>query len=242
MLANVPVGKWVLETQFNHALLVLGKSSFTQRIDVLQVEGSQLRFTDYNRQRRIQRIKHMNLPKIVVGDVVDAVLKGEIITMMHCTNCQNRFNNGVAKAVRERLPEGWEADCLFSSAVPDPQDRLGRISIPPSRIHPPRVINLYGQLERGVEYDDKGVQIRRMNYGALADAMVLARKFLLEHCTNPSGYRLGFPVNMAAKRAGGDWTIVREMIMFIFREFDVTFYEFSEGDDMSKDTNEVGND
>lgn len=238
MLVDVPVGRWVLETFSGHSILVLGKSSFTQRIDVLKVVGSEFRLTDYNRQRRIQRIKHMT-PKIVKGDVVDAVLKGEIITMMHCTNCQNRFNNGVAKAVREQLPEGWEADCLFSSAIQDPKDRLGRISVPPSRIHPPRVINLYGQLDRGVEYDDKGVQIRRMNYGALADAMVLARKFLMEHCTNPAGYRLGFPVNMAAKRAGGDWTIVQEMIMFIFREFDVTFYEFTEGDDMSKDTNEV---
>uniref|UniRef100_A0AAU6VYA7 Macro domain protein n=2 Tax=unclassified bacterial viruses TaxID=12333 RepID=A0AAU6VYA7_9VIRU len=153
-----------------------------------------------------------------VGDVVDAILSGEVIAIGHQANCFNTMNSGVAKAIRTRLPCAWEADQL---TVKGDRDKLGTISVGQLRNcltgEPTGLVyNLYGQYNYG--YDNAGYT----DYHALTKALIAMRDDLL---TGNNLTEVGFP-KIGAGLGGGDWSIISTLIADVFCDsgFNVTIY------------------
>lgn len=149
-----------------------------------------------------------------VGDVINAILYGDLVAIGHQANCFNTMNSGVAKAIRTRLPCAWEADQL---TVKGDRDKLGTISVGQLRddegVPTGVVYNLYGQYNYG--YDAKGYT----NYEALAHALIAMRDDLL---TGRDLWNVGFP-KIGAGLGGGDWSIIADIIDAAFYGFDERF-------------------
>lgn len=152
-----------------------------------------------------------------VGDVVDAVISGEVVAIGHQANCFCTMNSGVAKAIKARLPCAWEADQL---TVKGDKDKLGTISVGQLRDEAGQptgvVYNLYGQYNYG--YDAKGYT----NYEALRGALMHMRDDLL---TGNNLRDVGFP-KIGAGLGGGDWDTIATIIADVFCDhgFNVTIY------------------
>lgn len=127
------------------------------------------------------------------GNVVDALLNGDVDFIMHCANCQNTFGSGVAKEIRDRIPYAYIVDTKTHNDH-TPEQLLGKHS------HFGGVINLYGQLNYGHTK-------RQVNYGALASAIVHSMGIWAA-----DNETIGIPYKLASDRAGGDWNIVLELI------------------------------
>ena len=127
--------------------------------------------------------------KVIKGNLVSAVLNSEVDMMMHVCNCQGVMGSGIAKEVKERTPEAYKA--YKNSSL-----QLGGYS----RVA--RVVNLYAQ-------DNYGYGKRHLNYGALSVALTGVFDDLDEE-----GFAgtIGVPYKMGSDRAGGDWTIVLEIL------------------------------
>lgn len=155
--------------------------------------------------------------KYKVGNLVDAILNGEVVAIGHQANCFNTMNSGVAKEIKARLPAAWEADQL---TVKGDHDKLGTISVGQLRNEVTReptgvVYNLYGQYNYG--YDAKGYT----NYAALSSALTHMRDDLL---TGKDLWDVGFP-KIGAGLGGGDWSIIVDIINQVFDDrFNVTIY------------------
>lgn len=174
--------------------------------------------------------------QIIKGSAVDALLNKEVDVIGHCCNCRNRFGGGVAKEIRIRIPEAYEADrqLYFASANkgfdtsesngmrPVNENLLGFISFASG------VYNLYGQSDRGRD------GTRKVNYGAIASALNAMENKLSQNGFL-KGLKIGFPYNMACHRGGGDWSIVQELIDFTFRNHTVFYYQYEENEDQKKD-------
>jgi O-acetyl-ADP-ribose deacetylase (regulator of RNase III) len=154
--------------------------------------------------------------KYKVGDIVNAILRGEVVAIGHQANCFNTMNSGVAKAIKARLPCAWEADQL---TLKGDLDKLGGTSIGQLRDEAGQptglVYNLYGQYNYG--YDSKGYT----NYEALRGALMHMRDDLL---TGNNLWNVGFP-KIGAGLGGGDWDTIARIIDEVFDDrFNVTIY------------------
>lgn len=160
--------------------------------------------------------------KYKVGNVVDAILTGEVIAIGHQANCFNTMNSGVAKEIRLRLPCAWEADQL---TVKGDKAKHGTISVGQLRDEAGQptgvVYNLYGQYNYG--YDGSNFT----SYAKLEQALILMRDDLL---TGNNLWNVGFP-KIGAGLGGGDWDTIAEIINDVFDDrFNVTIYVLREED------------
>lgn len=154
--------------------------------------------------------------RYVVGDLCDALERGEVDAIGHQANCFNTMNSGVAKAIRTRFPQAYEADC---ETVKGDRGKLGDLSL--ATAGSGLIYNLYGQYNYG--YDAKGYT----DYSALQSALFEMREDLL----TGSGFKVvGFP-KIGAGLGGGDWDTIAEIINRVFSDaFDVTIYVLREED------------
>jgi len=148
--------------------------------------------------------------EIIEGDLLDAFDKGEVNVIGHVVNCQHKMNSGIAKSVRERYPQ------VYEEYMDNPCElgNCGFVDLENSMTTCYTVCNLYAQYNYG--YDGK----RYLNYAALADAL----REMADGC--PKNI-IGFPYNMGCDRAGGDFTIVKEMVEYYFKDFNVKFYKLT---------------
>lgn len=64
----------------------------------------------------------MSALKHVKGDLLKLAAAGEFDIVMHGCNCFNIMGAGIAKQIKDRYPEAWSADGLWSRS---PIERLG---------------------------------------------------------------------------------------------------------------------
>lgn len=140
------------------------------------------------------------------GNLVDALLNGEVDYIAHCCNAQGVMGSGVAKEIRERVPEAYneymEAYTRYKKLSAN--TFLGNVTCGDG------VLNIVGQ-----EYYGRDKK-RYVNYGALAECLIRAVN-LVEHLDDRycSDLTLGLPYKMASDRAGGDWDIVLELVEYL---------------------------
>ena len=144
--------------------------------------------------------------EIIKGNVVTALLSGDIDVLVHQANCFHTFGSGIAKEIRERVYEAYRADLATEYAS---RDKLGSISVA-SNNGKIQVINLYSQYNYGRDkvYTD---------YAAMKNGLNIVSKCLTQ------GTVIGMP-KIGCGSAGGDWKIVSEIVEKTLSDFVVKVY------------------
>lgn len=143
-----------------------------------------------------------------------------INAIVHGANTLNIMGGGIAKQIATRYPEAKYADeafYLMSKALSD--NMLGYASIAEVE-GKGRIYNLYQQ-------STVGVNGRHVNYEALYRGLEFVHKNI-EGRGVLSSTVVGFPKFMSCGLAGGEWSIVRPMIDYIFDGSEVVIVEFDE--------------
>lgn len=151
--------------------------------------------------------------EIIEGDLLEGFDKGEVNVIGHVVNCRGVMGSGIAKSIKERYPQVYE---FYTETLQDfdafEQDPLGHVEIVfVDETATNAVVNFYAQRDYG---SDK----RHLNYGALSNGLAWISGKLDKDLI------LGFPYKIGCDRAGGDWSIVLEMIEFYFKDFEVKIY------------------
>lgn len=154
------------------------------------------------------------------GNVIDELLKpfGEISSVLHCCNSKGVMGSGIAKEIKQRVPKAFKS-YVESGMV------LGEISAGATdECEFKRVINMVAQHSYG------GGGRRYVNYGALTSCLLeVSKPFSIAKyydgsCSSLGG--IGIPMNMCCDRAGGDWSIVVELVSWYLCPYtDVYVYE-----------------
>ena len=141
------------------------------------------------------------------GDLITALINGEVDAIAHCCNAQGVMGSGLAKQIRERIPEAYDAYkaapmTLGTNVIAD----VGNGK---------RVVNMIAQ-----EYYGRGK--RQVHYGALATCLIYAANRCMVDLIKKEGYKatrgkfknykLGVPYGLASDLAGGDWNVVLELL------------------------------
>lgn len=145
--------------------------------------------------------------KNIKGDITDPPT--DIDAIIHCCNCQNAMNSGVAKAIRNKWPEAYYADTIHSRNR-TPQERVGGFSKCTIGLNL-TIGNIYGQLHYG--YDGR----QYVNYESLFSGIF---RFLR---SDPQIKNVAVPYRMGCDRAGGDWDKVKAGLCHIESVLGVEF-------------------
>lgn len=145
------------------------------------------------------------------GCVIDALLNEEVDYIMHVVNCQGKMASGVAKEIRSRIPMAY----TMYMDLYNFRKEFGKISLGECS-EGGNVLNLHAQEYYG--YNGK----RYLNYGALAKSLVSAYKKVYSDTGARDNHMggsniiapkvIGIPFNMGSDRAGGNWSIVCEIV------------------------------
>lgn len=133
---------------------------------------------------------------IVRGDLLAFACEGQFDVIVHGCNCQCVMGAGIAKQIKARFPEAFEADL---QTVKGAREKLGTIS--EAKIVRDDVefvvVNGYTQ------FHWRGAGLKA-DYDAIRSVMKSVRKSF-------SGKRIGYP-QIGAGLAGGDWPVISEII------------------------------
>jgi len=149
--------------------------------------------------------------EIVSGDLLDALDNRDVDVIGHIVNCQGVMGSGIAKSIKQRYPSVYE---IYFNTCLKSEDKSNLLGLAEGCYIAKQkwVYNLHAQL-------DYGTYKRQLNYGAIAECLIR-----MAYEADPRCY-IGFPFKMGSDRAGGDWTIVLEMIEFYFKDHSVKIYK-----------------
>lgn len=129
--------------------------------------------------------------KETTGNLIDLAEQGRYDIIVHGCNCQNIMGAGIAKEIKRRYPQAWEADC---HATRNGFNKIGMISVcGVGKFH---IVNAYTQETIG-----NGL---RTNYAALRKCFAKIKDLF-------PGKRIGFPL-IGCGLGGGDWEVVEQII------------------------------
>jgi O-acetyl-ADP-ribose deacetylase (regulator of RNase III) len=143
----------------------------------------------------------------MVEEIQCDIFQAPIDILVHQANCFHTMGSGIAREIRERFPEAYEADCTQTKK--GDRGKLGTYSIARINRAPLRlsyIFNLYGQYEFGRDR-------RHTNYEAVYNGLSAIRNGV----TN-SKLVIGIPYKMSCNLAGGSWRIVETMIRDVFED------------------------
>jgi O-acetyl-ADP-ribose deacetylase (regulator of RNase III) len=142
-----------------------------------------------------------------------------INNIAHSCNCQNVMGGGIAKQIKSRYPQAYEADTeVHMRKEYDTLDEYTRLLGQYSKAEvgleggrQGRVYNLYTQSAYGTHE-------RQVNYEYFWKALKEMQEDLL-FIQHETGQRqiLGLPHGISCGLAGGNWKIIKEMIDDIFQ-------------------------
>lgn len=142
-------------------------------------------------------VKNNNLLDLFDTGIFDAII--------HQCNCYNNMGAGIAKQIKQRYPESFEADrdCVFIQG----EDRLGEYSS--VNVMNGTIVNAYGQLNwRKKEGGNTDIE-------ALRSAIT---SFLNDY-VDGSVSIIGLPYGIGAGLGGGNW----DDIYYMLQEVETTF-------------------
>ena len=91
------------------------------------------------------------------GNLIDMAEQGLFDVIVHGCNCQNTMGSGIAKEIRARYPQAYDADSAMSYTYQKPVLKLGNFSVAADNPIDPKfeIVNAYTQLNylpRGVDH------------------------------------------------------------------------------------------
>lgn len=151
--------------------------------------------------------------KIIKGNLLDLAEQGEFDIIVHGCNCFHTMGSGIAKQIKDRWPNVYDIDVLFS--VKGDKEKLGCYTHAKANDNL-TVINAYTQ------YDFSG-SLRGevdVDYGAIRKVFRLIKR-------NHIGRKIGYP-RIGAGLAGGDWAVISKIINEELKGEDHTLVEYEE--------------
>lgn len=150
--------------------------------------------------------------KVVQGDLIERALNGEFDVIIHGCNCQCAMGAGIAKTIKELLPEAYQADRQTLKGDRSKMGRFSKALIQRDGVQF-TVVNAYTQFH----WRGKGVLL---DYEALRAVMKSVKSEF------PSS-RIGYP-KIGAGFAKGDWELIAQIIDEEFSGEDHTLVEYQE--------------
>jgi len=130
--------------------------------------------------------------------------------IVHQANCFHTMGSGIARAIREKFPEAYEAD---KNTKYGDIKKLGQFSFAKVKdaASPARfIVNLYSQFNYSAEE-------RCTRYDALCDGLFNLREQMRAKAKGALR-TLAIPFRMGSNRGGGDWNVVLAVITSVFGE------------------------
>lgn len=139
--------------------------------------------------------------KFVNGDIT----KSSTGIIAHQVNCRGLMGAGVAKSIKAAFPNVYPPyKALCTKLGSKMLGGIQAITVPSGQV----VINCFGQ-------DGYGTQEQHTNYVALHTALV----HLKEYATGSDFKSISIPYRIGCGLGGGDWKVVYNMILSIFRDY-----------------------
>lgn len=148
--------------------------------------------------------------KVVKGDLIMKALANEFDVIVHGCNCFCTMGAGIAKTIKQTFPQAYEADLQTNKGD---KSKLGTLTYAEVEINNKKliIVNAY------IQFDWRGS-------GSKADYTAIERVFKIIK-NNYSGLRIGYPA-IGAGLAGGNWTIISEIINKELDGVDHTFVAY----------------
>lgn len=147
----------------------------------------------------------------LTGDLIHEADHGQLDLIVHGCNCFCTMGAGIAKQIRDRWPEAYEADL---KTVKGDRSKLGTCSyakLVKTKVGSPlQIVNAYTQFNYGRNR-------RNVDYDAVQACMRYISGI------TPPDVRIGMP-RIGCGLAGGDWDIVYDIIREELDVQDVTVY------------------
>ena len=144
---------------------------------------------------------------IIEGNLIDYAFQGHFDIIAHGCNCQRMMGAGIAREVKKRIPEMWEAD------KKDKRFSISKLGCTTSALvvrdgHTFLGYNIYSQYAGGRNLD--------------VEALTLGlRKIAMMH----QGQSIGLPM-IGCGIAGGNWNEIKEIIRKELKGMEVTIVKF----------------
>jgi O-acetyl-ADP-ribose deacetylase (regulator of RNase III) len=139
--------------------------------------------------------------RYIKGNLVTALLYGDVDFIGHQCNCFNTMRRGIAKEIASKIPTAVIADSL---TIKGDKSKLGTFT------YDSGVYNLYGQYKYGTG-------LVHTDYVYLRAALTAMRNDI-----DNTAARVAFP-KLGCGLAGGSWDIVSNIIQEVFNEYDNIF-------------------
>lgn len=145
----------------------------------------------------------------VKGDLLDS----DCNVIAHCCNCFHVMGAGIAKQIKTRFPEVYQADLLTPRGS---FRKLGTVSA--GYGEDKLFFNCYAQWG----YD---ASVKQIEYGALHRSLEIVHSWYGDNWL--ASRKLGMP-RLGCGLAGGDWIIVKQIIEEVFHDTTVYVYSLQE--------------
>lgn len=149
---------------------------------------------------------------ILSGDL----LQSDCNIMAHQCNCFAKAGKGIALQIKKLYPEAYEADKQFPIPV-GRKDRLGKVSWALVDQQTKVVFNLYGQYQYGQNK-------RQTDYRALEHALHEMFQVIEKELQSWPTIKIGMPYRIGCGLAGGDWTIVENLLLDVADQYRQEIY------------------
>lgn len=130
--------------------------------------------------------------------------------IIHQANCFNTMGSGIARQIREKYPEAYDADC---ATVSGDYKKLGTFSWIKTNDGKFHIYNCYSQYRYGRD-------TRHTNYEAIYTGLCSIE----QHAKANGLTSLSLPHNMGCMLGGGSWHIVNAIIEDIFDGNSIDLY------------------
>lgn len=148
---------------------------------------------------------------IIKGDLVKLFSMGTFDVIIHGCNCLNTMGAGIAKQIKERYPEAYQADLR---TIKGDKTKLGTFTFAGHLKESKNnfIINAYTQ------YDYRGY--KPVDYRAIESVFIKLNDWYVL-----KDKRIGIP-KIGAGLAGGDWDVIKEIIDRVTPNLDITLVEW----------------
>lgn len=139
-------------------------------------------------------------------NIFDGVADG----IIHQANCFNTMGSGIARQIRERYPEAYNADC---KTISGDYKKMGTFSWTKTNDQKFYIYNCYSQYKYGRD-------TRHTNYEAIYNGL----SAIEQHASRNNLKSLSLPHNMGCVLGGGSWHVVNAIIEDIFENKSINLY------------------
>lgn len=130
--------------------------------------------------------------------------------IIHQANCFNTMGSGIARQIREKYPEAYEADC---KTVAGDYKKLGTFSWVQTNDKKFYIYNCYSQYRYGTD-------TRHTNYEAIYNGLSIIKQHSIQHGLKT----ISLPHSMGCVLGGGSWHVVSAIIEDIFDDHSIDLY------------------